>query len=180
MKTVAVAAAVGALLASLALSACSSSEATPTAQSTAVAPAAAESDAPPAGTDPAPFGERRSLQDGLVIEVSEPKSITPSDTAYPTSKRAVAFDITVSNEGDEEFRTDRFQVGATTDGHSARQVVDSTQGYTGSGDLPPVLAPGRSAHVTIAFAAPTGPVAIELRVEPADIAGGTADFAGQA
>jgi hypothetical protein len=178
VKTVAMAAAVGAVLASLGLAACSASSAAPS--STVITQAAAESDAQPAGTSPAAFGERRSVAHGLVIEVSEPKSITPSDTAYPAAKRAVGFEITVTNEGNEEFRTDRFQVSATTDGHTARQVVDSTQGYTGSGDLPDVLSPGRAAHVTIAFAAPSEPVAVELRVEPADVAGGTADFAGQA
>lgn len=178
MKTVAMAAAVGAVLATLGLAACSTSSAS--APPTMITQAAAESDAPLAGTSPAAFGERRSLITGLVIEVSEPKSITPSDTAYPASKRAVAFEITVTNEGNDEFRTDRFQVSATTDGHTARQVVDSTQGYTGSGDMPAVLAPGKAAHVTIAFAAPTEPVAVEVRVEPADVSGGIADFAGQA
>lgn len=180
MKTVAVAAAVGAVLVSFGLTACSSPSAS--APPTVITQAAAESDesdVPAAGTSPAAFGERRALKT-LVIEVSAPKSITPSDTAYPASKRAVAFEITVTNEGADEFRTDRFQVGATTDGHTARQVVDSTQGYTGSVDMPPVLAPGKAAHVTIAFAAPTSPVAVELRIEPADVGGGTADFAGQA
>jgi hypothetical protein len=178
VKTVAMAAAVGAVLACFGLAACSSSSAST--QPTVITQAAAEADVQPAGTSPAAFGERRSIPGGLVIEVSEPKSITPSDTAYPASKRAVAFEITVTNEGNDEFRTDRFQVSATTDGHTARQVVDSTQGYAGSGDMPPVLAPGKAAHVTIAFAAPTEPVAVELRVEPADVSGGTADFAGQA
>jgi hypothetical protein len=179
VKTVAVTAAVGAVLVSLGLAACSAPP-TSAASPTVITQAAAESDAQPAGTDPAAFGERRSVARDLVIEVSEPKSITPSDTAYPASKRAVAFDITVTNEGTEDFRTDQFKVSATTDGRSARQVVDSTQGYTGSGDLPTVLSPGKATHLTIAFAAPTEPVAVELRVEPADVAGGTADFAGQA
>jgi hypothetical protein len=179
VKTVAAAAAAGALIASLGLAAC----ATQTGQqapATVIAPAAAESDALPAGTDPAPFGQRRSVAGGLVVEVSGPKTITPSDTAYPKSKRAVAFEITIDNEGTDVFHTDDLLVTATANGHTAAQVADSTQGYTGTSDIPAQLAPGKSAHVTIAFAAPTESAAVELRVQAEDEAGGTADFAGQA
>jgi hypothetical protein len=123
-------------------------------------------------------GGRHTLTGGLAVTVSAPKAFTPTETASPHAPRAVAFELTIDNEGSDVYRPAQLAVTATSNGVAALQVIDSTQGYTGivgADDLPP----GKHLRVAVAFAIPKEPAEVTLRIQPnAADGGGSTLFQG--
>jgi hypothetical protein len=113
------------------------------------------------------FGEQYRFGYGLSIMISTPKSFQPSSGAYPQSTRAVAFDISLRNDGGQPYQLSGLSVSATIDGVNAKQVVDSTLGYTGIINAGKDVQPGHDADFTLAFAVPDQPTQLRLSVRPA-------------
>jgi hypothetical protein len=109
---------------------------------------------------------RRLFDHGLSVTVSPPRSFTPTEAAYPRSPRAVAFDLVLDNEGTEVYRPSQFSVSATSNGASALQVIDSTQGYTGFMGTTEEMPPGQHLRITVAFAVPAERAEFALLVQP--------------
>lgn len=138
--------------------------------------AAQQLEPPPAGSpttgEPLARPDNRLALDGnLIITIATPKSFTPTDTAYPRTPRAVAFDLLIDNEGTDTYRASRLAVTATSNGAAALQVIDSTQGYTGFVGATDDVLPGQSLRLAVAFAVPTDRAVVRLVVQP-DAAGG--------
>lgn len=111
---------------------------------------------------PAPrSGEPTPLGDGLSIAVSQPVSFVPTGNASPAAERAVGFEMTVRNEGVVAYRPTLLALIASAGDEATRQVIDSTQGYSGVVGAAEI-APGRSMRFSVAFAVP--PVKTEVRV----------------
>lgn len=131
---------------------------------------------------PAKFGDRLPAGESLVVGVSAPKSFVPSETAYPHAPRAVAFEISIENQGTRPYRPSQLMIKAVTaDGRTAVQVVDTPQGYTGVAGTGADVPPGKSVRLTIAFAVPADQVDLRVMVQPdASVAAMLAEFAGTA
>lgn len=113
------------------------------------------------------FGVEHRFASGVTISVAAPRSFRPSATAYPSSPRAAAFDIEVVNAGTDAFKVSGLSVtAASLTGTSVKQVVDTTQSINGIDDAGTDLAPGRSIHVTVAFAVPEEQTDLRLQVRP--------------
>jgi hypothetical protein len=113
------------------------------------------------------FGVEHRFASGVTISVAAPRSFRPSATAYPSSPRAAAFDIEVANAGGDTFKLSGLSVtAATMAGTAVKQVVDTTQSINGIDDAGTDLAPGRSIHVTLAFAVPEQQTDLRLQVRP--------------
>lgn len=123
-------------------------------------------------------GGRRSLAGGLAVTMSAPKVFTPTETASPHAPRAVAFELTIDNEGSDVYLPAQLAVTATSNGVAALQVIDSTQGYTGTVGAD-ALPPGEHLRVTVAFAIPKERAEVALRLQPnAEDGGGVVLFQG--
>jgi hypothetical protein len=112
-------------------------------------------------------GERKPLGNGLSIAVSAPKSFVPTDSAYPKTPRALGFDVTVENNGPAPYRPTLLAIAASANGVATKQVIDSTQGYTGVvGD--DEIPPGGTARFSVAFAVPADrlPVQVSAQHDP--------------
>ncbi|MCT2588022.1 hypothetical protein [Actinophytocola gossypii] len=107
---------------------------------------------------------RRLLGDGVVLTISRPTSFTPTDTAYPRAARAVAFELTIDNGGPIPYRPAGLAFTATVDGAPSEQVIDSTQGYTGTAGATEEIAPGASLRIAVAFATPDEPSRMRVAV----------------
>ena len=112
------------------------------------------------------FGGQYRFGDGITISVAAPKSFQPSTSAYPRSDRGVAFDITIRNDGDQSYQLSGLSVSATIGGTTAKQLVDSTQGYSGIVDAGKDVPPSRDVRVTLAFAVPDQPCEMRLSLRP--------------
>ncbi|TVT07170.1 hypothetical protein AMYBAR_001382 [Amycolatopsis bartoniae] len=112
------------------------------------------------------FGGQYRFDDGVTISVSTPKSFRPSESAYPHSDRAAAFEIAVRNDGDQPYRLSALSVSATVAGGGAKQVVDPTQGYSGIVDAGKDVPTGRDVRFTLAFAVPEQPAEMRLSLRP--------------
>jgi len=117
-------------------------------------------------------GARKSIGDGVVLTISPPKSFTPTDTAYPRASRAIAFEMTIENGSAVAYRPARLSFTATVDGVSSEQVIDSTQGYTGTSGATDEVAPNDSLRIAVAFAVVDQPCRMRVAVRP-DTDGGT-------
>ena len=124
------------------------------------------------------FGGQYRFADGTTISVAAPKSFRPSANAYPQSARAVAFDITIRNDGDQSYQLSGLSVAATVAGAPAKQLVDSTQGYSGIVDAGKDVPPGRDVQVTLAFAVPDQPSEMRLSLRPSAAAPVVAIYTG--
>jgi hypothetical protein len=111
-------------------------------------------------------GSRKSIGDGVVLTISAPTSFTPTDTAYPRASRAIAFELSVDNGSAIAYRPARLSFSATTDGAATEQVIDSTQGYTGTSSATDEIAPGQSLRIAIAFAVGDQPCRMRVAVRP--------------
>lgn len=111
-------------------------------------------------------GTRKSIGDGVVLTLSPPKSFTPTDTAYPPAIRAVAFEMTLDNGSAAAYRPAGLSFTASVDGVPTHQVIDSTQGYTGT-SVADELAPGQSRRLTVAFAVGDEPGQMRVSVHAA-------------
>jgi hypothetical protein len=98
-------------------------------------------------------GVHKSIENGVALTVSPPKSFTPSDTASTSASRAVAFDVAIDNSGTVGFRPASLAFTATIDGRATEQVIDSTQGYNGPSGTTEEVAPDTSLRIAVAFAA---------------------------
>jgi hypothetical protein len=116
-------------------------------------------------------GARKSIGDGVVLTISPPKSFTPSDTSYPRTTRAIAFELTVDNGSAVAYRPARLSFSATVDGTATEQVIDSTQGYPGPPSATDEVASGESLRVALAFAAGERPCRMRVDVRPDATAG---------
>jgi len=131
---------------------------------------AADAGSHPMAAEPAPqavtFGGQYRFGDGITISVAAPKSFRPSTSAYPRSDRGVAFDITIRNDGDQSYQLSGLSVAAAIGGAAAKQLVDSTQGYSGIVDAGKDVPPTRDVHVTLAFAVPDQQCVMHLSLRP--------------
>jgi hypothetical protein len=126
------------------------------------------------------FGGQYRFGDGVTISVSSPKSFRPSDGAYPQSPRAVAFDVTIRNDGDQPYRLSGLSVSATIAGVATKQVVDSTQGYSGIVDAGRDVPVGHDVRVAVAFAVPDQPAELQLALRPTATSSVVAVYSGPA
>jgi hypothetical protein len=108
----------------------------------------------------------RKLNENLTVTVSPPTSFTPTEAAYPRAPRAVAFELIIANQGRTAYRPSRLAITALSNGQNARQVVDSTQGYTGFVAGTEDVAPGQTVRVVVAFAVPVERAVVQVMVQP--------------
>jgi hypothetical protein len=142
----------------------SASEATEEHRSTTVSPSAAAERATLTTSE----DSRRSLGNGVTITISAPSSFTPTETAYPKTERAVAFQLLVENGGTIVYRPSRLTLAATVNGLPASQVIDSTQGYPGVSGVIGDVPPGEDVRFSVAFGIPRVKSAIRIEVLPDD------------
>jgi hypothetical protein len=116
--------------------------------------------------EPTRFGERRISANGLSITVSSPRLFTPSEIAFPPSPRAVAFSITIDNNGKDAYSPTELVVTAFAGGDTLKQVADAKQGYMGMARAADDVPPGKTMRLTVAYAVPAETVTIIVRVEP--------------
>jgi hypothetical protein len=111
-------------------------------------------------------GARTSIGKGVSLTAAAPTSFTPTDTAYPRAKRAVAIDMEIDNDGSIAFRPAQLSFVGTVDGKPAEQVIDSTQGYTGVSGATEEVAPGQTLRFTVAFGVPDWDCTLVVSVRP--------------
>ncbi|MEV6828891.1 hypothetical protein [Amycolatopsis sp. NPDC051102] len=128
-------------------------------------PAGAGASASQAGND-LKFGADHRFPSGLTISVGAPTSFRPSPSAYPQSPRGAAFDVELTNGGSTTYKLSGLTVTATAAGTPVKQVVDTTQGFTGITDAGKDVLPGRSVHLTLAFAVPQDQTQLRLQLRP--------------
>lgn len=116
--------------------------------------------------EPTRFGQRRISANGLSITVSSPGLFTPSEIAYPPSPRAVAFSITIDNNGQDAYSPTELVVKAFADGDTLKQVADAKQGYMGMARAMDDVPPGKSLRLTVAYAVPDETVTVMVTVQP--------------
>ncbi|WP_199442497.1 hypothetical protein [Umezawaea beigongshangensis] len=114
----------------------------------------------------APFGSEHTWGNGLAVTISAPKSLTPSDTAFPRAGRMAVFTVVVLNGTSTVYRPPQLAVRAVADGRPAQEVLDAVQGLNGVASAVQELPPERDATLTLAFAVPDEPVRMRLTVQP--------------
>lgn len=142
-------------------------------------PAGAGASASQAGND-LKFGSEHKFPTGVTISVGSPQSFKPSTSAYPQSPRGAAFDVQLTNDGETTYKLSGLSVTATSAGLPVKQVVDTTQGFTGITDAGKDVPPGRSVHVTLAFAVPQEPTQLRLQIRPSATDGAAVTYCGPA
>lgn len=123
------------------------------------------SDAPMASPFTA-FGAQRVWSNGLSITIAQPRSLKPSETAFPQAPRAAVFVVTILNGTKSDYRPAQLTVRALADGKAVQEVLDSVQGLNGVASAVNELPPGRDTTLTLAFAVPAEDVRMQLTVEP--------------
>jgi hypothetical protein len=126
------------------------------------------------------FGADHRFASGLTISVGSPKSFKPGPSAYPQSPRGAAFDVQLTNDGATTYKLSGLTVSATTSGSAVKQVVDTTQGFTGITDAGKDVPPGRSVRVTLAFAVPQEPTQLRLQIRPSATEAAAVTYCGPA
>ncbi|MFG1639938.1 hypothetical protein ACGFMK_06605 [Amycolatopsis sp. NPDC049252] len=126
------------------------------------------------------FGADHRFASGLTISVGSPQSFKPSQSAYPQSPRGAAFDVQLTNAGSATYKLSGLTVTATEQGTAVKQVVDTTQGFTGIADAGKDVLPGRSVHVTFAFAMPQDQTQLRLRIRPSTTEEAVVTYCGTA
>jgi len=124
------------------------------------------------------FGAEYRFESGLTLMISTPKSFRPSSTAYPSSERAVAVEVSIFNGGSQSFRLSNLTAVAKVDGAPAKQVVDPTQGFSGVVDAATDLQPGRNVRLMLAFAMPAKSAELTVSVQPDDTGPAMANYHG--
>ena len=112
------------------------------------------------------FGRDHQFANGVTISVSTPRSFRPSETAYPRSPRAVAFEIAIKNDGPQPYRLSGLSVVATVGGTTVKQVVDSVQGFAGVVGADRDISASRNVRLTLAFAVPAETIEMQLALRP--------------
>ncbi|WP_243859176.1 hypothetical protein [Amycolatopsis arida] len=126
------------------------------------------------------FGRDHRFDSGVTVVVSTPKMFRPSDTAYPQSERAVAFEVSIYNDGPQPYRLSDLVVRAAVNDVPAKQVVDATQGFNGIVDADRDVPPQRNVRVNLAFAVPPEPAPLSVTVRPEPGSEDTAVYVGSA
>ena len=126
------------------------------------------------------FGADHRFASGLTVSVGSPQSFKPSSSAYPQSPRGAAFDVQLTNAGATTYKLSGLTVTATTEGAAVKQVVDTTQGFTGITDAGKDVLPGRSVHVTLAFAVLQDQTQLRLRIRPSTTEEAVVTYCGPA
>jgi hypothetical protein len=116
--------------------------------------------------------QKKVLEGDLTVTVSAPRTFTPTDAASPRADRAVGFELIIGNEGETAYRPSELSITVACNGANARQLVDSTQGYTGFVSSTDEIAPGKTVRVVVAFAVPREPANVRLMVRPGTTGGG--------
>jgi hypothetical protein len=129
----------------------------------------------------ASFGEQRTWTGGLAIRIASPRSIKPSDTAYPQAARAAVFEMTIENGTNSPYKPSQLAVKAVLGTQPAQEVVDPAQGLNGFVAAAQDIPPDKSLKLTLAFAMPQQPGQLRIVVQP-DVSGSTTTVAyeGQA
>ncbi|WP_116046687.1 hypothetical protein [Amycolatopsis palatopharyngis] len=125
-----------------------------------------------------PFGDDFQFQSGITVAVTAPKTFTPSETAYPQSPRAVAFDISIFNGSNRPYRLSDLGVTATVASSPAKQVMDATQGFNGIVNADRDVPPRGNVRLTLAFAIPAKPAPLSLELRPDRAIDATAVYTG--
>jgi hypothetical protein len=112
------------------------------------------------------FGTQHVWTTGLSVTIGQPRSLQPSETAFPQTPRTAVFTVTITNGSKSEYHPAQLAVHAVVDGKPAQEVIDSVQGLNGIGAAVRELPPGRDTTVTLAFAVPKEAVHLQLTVEP--------------
>lgn len=112
------------------------------------------------------FGNRYEFDSGITVTVSEPTSFQPGTSAYPKAEHALAFQLTVDNETDHQYRLSEMRVTVSADTSEASQITDRTQGYTGLTGSSDDLASDEQEEINLAFAVPEHPRNLALTVAP--------------
>lgn len=149
-------------------------------ESSSVADSASSAQARSEVVEEQPFGNRHQFAGGLAVTVSEPRSFTPSPSAFPKADRAVAFDITIRNDSDVPFQLSGMSVLAAVNGTNIRELVDPERGLSGIVDAGADVAPGRAVQVTVAFAVTDDPATLYLTVLPDPAEPAVARYLGEA
>ncbi|MBE8520298.1 hypothetical protein ILP97_22840 [Amycolatopsis sp. H6(2020)] len=142
-------------------------------------PAGAGASASPAGND-LRFGADHRFASGLTISVGSPQSFRPSSSAYPQSPRGAAFDVQLTNDGSTTYKLSGLNVTATAGGAAVKQVVDTTQGFTGITDAGKDVLPGRSVRITLAFAVSREQTQLRLQIRPSATEAAAVTYCGPA
>jgi hypothetical protein len=109
---------------------------------------------------------RVSLGKGVALTAEPPMRFTPTDTAYPRAKRAVAVEVEIDNGGTIAFNPALLSFVATVDARPAEQVIDSSQGYPGVSGVTDEVAPGQTLRFTVAFGVPDWDCVLRVWVRP--------------
>lgn len=142
-------------------------------------PAGAGASVSQAGND-LKFGADHRFPSGVTISVGSPQSFRPSTSAYPRSPRGAAFDVQLTNAGETTYKLSGLTVTATSSGAPVKQVFDTTQGFTGITDAGKDVPPGRSVHLTLAFAVPQEQTQLRLQIRPSATEAAAVTYCGPA
>ncbi|MCR6490813.1 hypothetical protein M8542_49305 [Amycolatopsis sp. OK19-0408] len=142
-------------------------------------PGGAGASASQAGND-LKFGADHRFDSGVTISVGSPQSFKPSTSAYPRSPRGAAFDVQLTNDGTTTYKLSGLTVTATSGGLPVKQVMDTTQGFTGITDAGKDVPPGRSVHLSLAFAVPQEQTQLRLQIRPSATEAAVATYCGPA
>ncbi|WP_232661132.1 hypothetical protein [Pseudonocardia sp. TRM90224] len=125
-------------------------------------PGSAPLQQPTTGAGTAAFGERVAFDNGLAVQITEPKAYRPGRfAAGHDGDRAVTFDVTVSNDSDKPFDAVLTQVRATHGGRPVSKVFDAERG---SENPQGTVLPGKSMTFSVALSlgGPTGELQVEV------------------
>ncbi|KAA2261243.1 hypothetical protein F0L68_17405 [Solihabitans fulvus] len=120
----------------------------------------------PATSGPTAFGVQRLWTNGMSITISPPKSLKPSDTAFPQAPRAALFEVTITNGTTLPYKPSQLSLRATVAGKPAQEMVDSAQGLNGVAAAGQEVPPGKASTITLAFAMPDKQVDVQVTVQP--------------
>lgn len=112
------------------------------------------------------FGSDHRFPSGLVVSVSAPDVFQPSEDAYPQAERAAAFGILLFNDSEKPYRLSDLAVKAIIDNEPAKQVKDTTQGYSGIVDADRDIDPGNTVRLKLAFAMQEKSNALQVILRP--------------
>jgi hypothetical protein len=176
IRTIAAAAAVGALL----LAGCTA----PKVNTGNVSPASGGAPSSAAAADakkPPTWGERYTWPNGVAIEVSKPTACKPGQYAQPQNiERAVTLQVTVVNGSDKPFDSVLLSAAqAQFAGAHADAVFDSNGKCQNSSMQTATVLPGKTLKLNMSFSVGKDPGELQIELQP-DFAGDKAVFLGQA
>lgn len=134
---------------------------------------------PSPGSGEQAFGNRFTFLNGLSITVSQPKSFTPSKTAYPEARRAVAFEIVIQNGTEWPYHLSDLSITTWVGEEESPELIDTTQGYNGIVDISAEVPVSRKTRMTLAYAAEHDNDRVRLKIRPAPGASAAVTYVGQ-